>query len=473
MRSLFWKGMLAFVAIILVAVGTVALVAGRATETEFRRYAFTYGGRWDRLTTELGAYYADRGSWEGIQDVVESNPGLGPGQGRGSGGTGGPQSEYRLADAGGQIVGDTGQSPGGAVSQGELEDGIPVEVDGQVVGYVLPAAQTPAAMHLDAPEAEFLARVRTALWTAALAALAAAVIIGGLLFRSIVAPLRGLTQASQTIAEGDLSARAPVQGQDEVSQLAEAFNQMADSLARAEETRRNQTTDIAHELRTPLTVLQGTLEAMLDGVYPTDQENLTAALAQVRTLVRLVEDLRLLALADTGQLALYTAPLDLGGFLRETVEAHQARARDQRVSLALDMPSDLPPVTADRSRLAQVMGNLLGNAVRYVPARGHIVVRATKQKQQVTVAVVDDGPGVSPEDLPHLFERLWRGDPARHWDTGGSGLGLAIARHLVEAHGGRMWAEATPGGGLTVAFTLPAAGRVDRHQALTEPLRWD
>jgi signal transduction histidine kinase len=233
---------------------------------------------------------------------------------------------------------------------------------------------------------------------------------------------------------------------------------MAESLARAEKARRNQTADIAHELRTPLTVLQGSLEAMLDGVYPFDREELLAALAQVRTLSRLVDDLRLLALSDAGQLRLHTDPLDLGAFLQEIVEAHRLQAQEQEVNLTLEMPPTLSLVMADRDRLAQVTGNLLGNALQHVARGGHVTVRVADQDQEVVVAVADDGPGVPSEDLPHLFERFWRGDPDRQRVTDGSGLGLAIARHIVEAHSGRVWAEPTPGGGLTVAFALPIIG---------------
>ena len=455
---LYWKGMLTFLAVILVAVGTVALLSGWVTEIEFRRYAFTQGGRWEQQVVELAAYYAEHNSWEGVQDTLQTTQRIGQQDpGRGRGGMGPPMLDFRLVDPEMQIMGDTEKSPSGTASQAELESGIPIEVQGQVAGYLLPSTQTQTALPLDPPQAQFLSRVRAALWIAALAATVVALIVGGLLFRSIVAPLRRLTVASQTIAEGDLTIRAPVQGHDEVAQLADAFNQMAGSLARAEKARRNQTADVAHELRTPLTVLQGALEAMLDGVYPTDRENLLAAQAQVRTLARLVEDLRLLAMADAGQLRLHTAPLDLVAFLREVVEAHRLQAQERAVNMTLETPPTLPLVTADRDRLVQVMGNLLSNALRYVPEGRHVAVRATDQGQEITITVADDGPGVPTENLSHLFERFWRGDPTRRRATGGSGLGLAIARHIVEAHGGRAWAEPTPGGGLTVAFTLPTA----------------
>ncbi len=456
MRSLFWKGMLAFLVVILVAVGTIALLSGWITEIEFRRYALVHEELWDRQAADLAAYYAANGTWDGVQDTLQPlQAGEGQGYGRSRRGAGPPAFDYRVVDLQRRAVGDTAQAPGGIVSQADLASAIPVELEGQVVGYVLPATQARADLPLDPTQVEFLARVRTSLWIAALAAALVALLVGGLLFRSIVAPLRRLTAASQAVAEGDLSARGTARGRDEVAQLAQAFNRMAGSLARAEEARRNQTADVAHELRTPLSVLQGALEAMLDGVYPANRENLLSALAQVRTLVRLVEDLRVLALADAGQLRLDVASLDLAAFLQQAVEAHQIQAQQRGVALALDVPAALPPVLADRDRLAQVVGNLLSNALRYVPKGGHISVRAASQEGEVAVAVADDGPGMPPEDLSHLFERFWRADPARRRTTGGSGLGLTIARSLVQAHGGRIWAESVEGHGSTFTFTLP------------------
>ncbi len=463
-HSLFWKGMLAFLVVILVSVGTVALLSGWITEIEFRRYA-SYGGRWEQQTAELADYYIEHNSWEGVQSTLHPLQGQamgqqGRGRGSGSGGTGSTPIDFQLTDSEGQVIGDTAGNPSGTLSQQSLAAGMPILANEQIVGYLIPARQpsTQSTTTLDAEQTQFLERVRAALWIAALAATAVALIIGGLLFRSIVTPLRHLTAASQTIAEGDLSIRARVQGRDEVAQLASAFNQMAGSLAQAEDARRNQTANVAHELRTPLTVLQGTVEAMLDGVYPADQENLQTILTQTRTLTRVVEDLRLLALADAGQLELYTAPLDLGTLLSEIVQAHRLQAQERAVSLTLEIPHPLPLVEGDQDRLAQVVGNLLSNALRYVPQQGgNIVVRAVGQGQKVAVSVSDDGPGISDEDLPHLFERFWRGDQARRRTTGGTGLGLTITRSLVEAHGGRIWAKSVEGQGSAFTFTLPTA----------------
>ena len=460
MHSLFWKGMLAFLVVILVAAGTVAALTGRVTENAFRRYALSRDVVWEGITTRLADYYEARGSWSGIQAVLARWPDRGPRmRGREMGAPGMPPGmvDFRVADAQGQVVADTGGPPRGRVSQATLEDAVPIEVGDELVGYLLPALRNPPAWPLDAAQTTFLSRVRRTLWVGVAAALAVALVVGGLLFRSITAPLRELTEASEAIARGDLSVRADVHGQDEVARLAGAFNSMAESLHRMESARRSQTADIAHELRTPLTVLRGTLEAMVDGVYSTDRANLEAALSQTRTLSRLIEDLRLLALADAGKLYLDKSCLEIGPFLKRVVEAYQPRAKERGVALALEPPSAQATVCVDPDRLSQVLGNLLSNSLHYVPEGGHIRVEIEEAGNEVILAVIDDGPGVPPGDLPHLFERFWRADRARRRATGGSGLGLSIASYIVEAHGGRMWAEPTVGGGLTVRFALPRA----------------
>ena len=458
MRSLFGKGMVAFLVVILVAVGTVAILTGRVTENAFRRYTVARSGMWDGLTDRLAAYYRDRGSWDGLQDALLRLDRRWPrARGREMGPPGGPpmMMDFRVLDPQGRVVADTRGLTRGSVSRRELETALPIEVDGNAVGYLLPALASPPSWPLDSAQTAFLSRVRRTLWVGAAAAVAAALVVGGLLFRSVTAPLRELTAASESIAEGDLTARAEVRGQDEVAQLAASFNEMAESLKRMEDARRSQTADIAHELRTPLTVLQGTLEAMLDGVYASDEENLQAALRQTRTLSRLVEDLRILALADAGKLHLAREWIDLKSFLDEIVEAHHSKADAAGIILSLEVCRSCPEVYVDRDRLAQVMGNLLTNAVQYVPRGGHVIVEADVNAHRTVVSVIDDGPGVAAEDLPRVFQRFWRADRARRRATGGSGLGLSIASRIVEAHGGRMWAEETPGGGLTVRFSLP------------------
>jgi signal transduction histidine kinase len=219
------------------------------------------------------------------------------------------------------------------------------------------------------------------------------------------------------------------------------------------------TADIAHELRTPLSVIQGNLEAVLDGVYPPDAEHIQPALDQAQLLARLVEDLRTLALAEAGQLSLDRQPTDVAELVKRVVASFEPKAADRRVTLSVDAPSSLPRIRADGQRIAQVLTNLLGNALRYTPQAGRADVRLSAQPESILITVSDNGPGIAAEDLPHIFDRFYRADKSRSRDPrsgGGSGLGLAIARSIVEAHGGRIWAESETGQGTTIAFTLPA-----------------
>jgi len=250
--------------------------------------------------------------------------------------------------------------------------------------------------------------------------------------------------------------RADARGNDEIAQLAHTFNDMAASLERAEDARRSQTADIAHELRNPLAVLQGTLEALADGVYAPTPESLQPALDQVRTLNRLVDDLRTLALADAGRLDLQSAPVDISALVSSSLDAFREALRARSISVTAQIDEPLPPIQGDYVRLTQVMTNVLSNAAQHLPAGCAVVVETVAAADGVRVRVSDNGPGVPDADLPQLFERFWRGDPSRSRRTGGAGLGLAIARRIVEAHRGRINAEKTPGGGLTLTVWLPA-----------------
>ncbi len=461
--SLYRKGVLAFALVILIAVATVLLLVSRQTESEFRQYALLYSGRAQNLGAGLAAYYQNRGSWEGIQSALSTLTanGGGSGQGRGRGGQTGAAGnaeiwDFRVADAAGQIVAHLEGAPGGALTRAELARALPLSIDGETVGYLLPDTASAHSVTLGGPEQQYLNQVRAALWAGAGVAFIAALLAGGFLMRGIVAPVRRLTHAAERIAQGDLEVRAAVAARDEIGQLGRAFNTMAASLARAQAARRAQTADIAHELRNPLAVLRGTLEAISDGVYAPTPENLDPALAQVQTLTRLVEDLRVLALADAGELRLERQPLALAPLLSRVAEAHRVTLAEQGLTLTCILPEALPDVIGDSDRLAQVVGNLLANAAHHVPAGGAVQLTASAEQNGIAVQVADNGPGVPEAELPWLFERFWRSDPARSRATGGSGLGLAIARHIITAHGGRIWAILTPGGGLTVAFWLPA-----------------
>jgi signal transduction histidine kinase len=439
--------MAAFALVILIGVGGALFVVARTTEAEFRRFARSGEARqWQALAAELADYYTTHGSWEGVEAVVAR------GQGRGRG-LGGPR--VFVVNSEGRIVADqTGGEIGRTVDAQQLEAGIPITLAGTRIGTLLTAESV-----LTAEEQSFLDRMRAVLVISGAAALGAALMLGALLARSIARPLRQLATASHAVAAGDLHARVPVRSGDEVGELATAFNRMASELAEAERARQQQAADIAHELRTPLTVIQGQLEALADGIFPADTEHLTPALRQAQVLGLLIEDLRTLSLADAARLPLHPVPTDLGDWAVGVAQGFKQPAAERGIQLQTETAQGLPMVSIDRERMAQVLGNLLSNALRYTPEGGRVTLRIGHQEQDgnVIVSLSDTGPGVPPEQLARIFERFWRGEPSRSRRTGGSGLGLPIARRIVKAHGGHIWAENVTGGGLRVTFALPTA----------------
>ncbi|MDP8974537.1 MAG: HAMP domain-containing histidine kinase, partial [Actinomycetota bacterium] len=259
---------------------------------------------------------------------------------------------------------------------------------------------------------------------------------------------------------GDLDQRVPVRGRrDELRELAEAFNAMAEAVGRQELLRRRMAADIAHELRTPLAVIQANLEAMLDGIRPLSAEEVADVHRETQLLSRLVTDLRDLSLAETGQLPLRKELKDLTTLVRTSVARFSSWAEEKGVRLAVEIAEDLPQAEVDPDRVAQVLGNLLDNALRHTPPGGEVMVRLQPgaQRDEVRVTVRDTGPGIPEEHLPNIFERFYRADRARTRTVGESGIGLAVVRQLIEAHGGRVWVESQPGKGATFNFVLPAA----------------
>jgi signal transduction histidine kinase len=305
-----------------------------------------------------------------------------------------------------------------------------------------------------------LGGITRAVLVAGLVAGLVALALAGLFVRQITRPLAALNEASRRIAAGDLSARVLVKSRDELGNLAQAFNRMAASLQTQETLRRNLVADIAHELRTPLAGIQGTVEALEDGIFPLVPENLEPIHEQVTVLNRLVEDLRTIAHAEAGSLALNLAPVDLAELARNQAATFQSLAVSKQVQVVVETPESLPEVPGDSQRLGQVLGNLLNNALRHTPAGGTIRIVLQPKDGMVQLAVLDTGEGIPAEDLPFIFDRFFRADRSRSRETGGSGLGLAIARQLVEAHGGRIWAESPPQGqscGTGVYVMLPVA----------------
>ncbi|MBI4298121.1 MAG: HAMP domain-containing histidine kinase [Chloroflexi bacterium] len=301
------------------------------------------------------------------------------------------------------------------------------------------------------PESDFLSRVQGAYWLAGGLGVALALALAYLAAHQLSQPLRQLSVAAQRVAAGHLEERVPAASQDEVGDLAQAFNAMAGSLERQQRARRQLMVDIAHELRTPLTVLQGGLEAMMDEVVPMEKASLATYHQEVLLMSRLVSDLRDLSLAEAGQLKLELQPVDLKAVLGPQMEAVYPQAQGKGLELSLDISADLPPVMADPSRLAQVMSNLLSNALRHTSQGGIRVEARLTEGQEVVVSMADTGTGIKAEDLPHIFDRFYRAS------RGGTGVGLAIVREMVAAHGGRVWAESQSGKGSSFYFTLKAA----------------
>jgi two-component system OmpR family sensor kinase/two-component system sensor histidine kinase BaeS len=460
--------LLGFVLVAVIAVGVVAVLANRTTARQFEIYV-SQGRqmRAQQLAPALAAYYTGIGSWAGatewLVDLDRVPPGnRGQGQGRGQG-RGSPTDRLILADGDGQVVADTeGTLVGEHLSDAELALGTPIEVAGERVGTLLiPAA---ASVH-ESLDANFLREVNRSLLWAGLVAGTVALAIGLLLARQLTAPLRDLTQAAHRLADGDVP-QVQVRSKDEVGELGQAFNQMAQSLARQDALRRNLMADIAHELRTPLTVIRSDLEALLDGVYEPTPEALASLQEETLLVSRLVDDLRALAQAEAGQLRLERQPTDLSELLHGVVGSFDLQAESQGQTLTLDLPPALPPVDIDPHRVRQVVANLISNALRHAVdtpgdmGGGRVIVSAVQQSEVVQVSVSDNGPGIAPEALPRIFDRFWQGDRAR---AGSSGLGLAIARELVRAHGGQIWAESASGQGATFRFTLPTLrGNSDR-----------
>jgi signal transduction histidine kinase len=243
-------------------------------------------------------------------------------------------------------------------------------------------------------------------------------------------------------------------------EVTRSFNEMTSSLEQAERLRRNLMADVAHELRTPLTVLQGNLRAILDGVYSMDAGEIARLYDETRLLGRLVDDLRELAQAEAGQLGLNLRSTDVQRFIDETVDRFLPVAESKGVSLVVEAAGAMPAISIDPDRIAQVLGNLLTNALRHTHEGGKITVAADvggERLDRIVVSVRDSGEGISPEDLEHVFDRFWRADRSRNRESGGSGLGLAIARSLVQAHGGGIEAQSALGQGATFTFWLPAA----------------
>ncbi len=447
---------LSLVLVVLVAIGGVVVFIYLDTPRQVQAYMVQgnmVGS--ETLAGVLENYYAANGSWDGVESILTNQSGRGMGGRR----MGMMSQRFVLTDSAGQVVIDTsGQfSAGTNLTVDSLSQALRLTGGrGELQGYLL--AQSGMAGELSA-ERPLVQRLNSAALRAGLLATGIALLLAGLLAARLLKPVQQLTKAVERMAAGDLKTQVPVQGNDELAVLARSFNSMTASLRDSEARRQAMTADIAHELRTPLAVQRAQLEALQDGIYPMTAENLQPVLDQTELLVRLVEDLRTLALADAGELRLEKTAVNLPEVLGGIVERFRPAADAHRVTLSLEQEETetCPEVQADPDRLAQIFHNLLSNALRFTPEGGQVKVRLHCDIRWMVVQVEDSGPGIPPESLPRLFERFYRGDRSRSRDEGGTGLGLAIARQLAIAHGGSLEAENLAQGGARFTLQLPAA----------------
>lgn len=404
----------------------------------------------DQFVAQLVSYYQQTGSWDGVEThYAVPQPGdphtyLAE---RGA--------PFALADQAGLILISAGPYRSGqTVEEARLTQGKAVVVEGQTVGTVLTDTQPPRRGEA---ETRYIERTQQILLLGGVGATAMALLLGWLLARTLTRPLRELAEASRLLAGGTRPPLLPVRTRDELGALTSAFNQMSTELTRADDLRRQMTADIAHELRTPLTVLSGYIESMRDGTLKPTPPRLALMDQEIQTLRRLVDDLRTLSLAEAGELKLRREPTEADELLERLAASYSHAAGQKGVQLQVAAPAGLPLISADPERMAQVLANLVSNALRHTPAGGQIQLRAAPAGERVELAVQDTGPGIAPADLPYIFDRFYRADSARGDDEGGSGLGLAIAKALVEAHGGAILVDSTLGVGTTFRLQLPVA----------------
>jgi signal transduction histidine kinase len=447
MRSLTFKLTGAFLITSLLGIGLAAVIARGVTGREFSR--FVMGQQRNDFVARAEAYYRTRGSWAGAGEYFRQLDAAPPSE---------PDTPRRppqfvLADQNGDAV--TPAQPyrsGDRIPPDKLARGAPVKVADRQVGTVIDVVRAPS---LSPREAQYLASTNRALALAALAAVMIALLVGILFARNLTRPLRDLTQAIHAMMAGELKQEVPRRSDDELGELIQAFNRLSADLTHSNELRRQMTADIAHELRTPLTVIRAYIDGLREGVFKPTPARFDAMQAETQHLQRLVEDLRTLSLADAGELPMQRAAISCWTLLERLAAAYAPQAEGRDIVLQVSVESELPEVVVDPERMIQVLGNLVTNALRYTPASGRIVLSARRQGTAVALSVQDTGAGIAPEALPHVFDRFYRGDPARSQQDGESGLGLAIAKAITEANGGRIEVQSELGRGTIFTILLP------------------
>ncbi len=507
-----------FLIIILITVGILAVTTNFIISNRFNEMVFNTGQRLaTRIEPFFADYYEQNGSWDNISDsatehlyfltVPPFSQGFGPGdvevqgQGQGQGwganiaptevvetpqedntivesppeesppedndifpwlfsdpsnerkGLGPSEERVLLIDVDGSIVYDSNPDGGTLPSiLDNLDKGVEILVNEEKVGTILVASSLGI---LTSIQRTFLTQVNIFLIVVAVISAAIAVAVGWFQAKRIVAPVKAIAGAAQQVASGDYTQRVPVKSKDELGEMASAFNTMAEDLEEQRVLRQRAMSDIAHELRTPLSVMQIDIESIEDGINEPNNENIGLLREQVIYINRLVNDLRMLALADAGELQFDMGPLDIAGLIKIIANRIENTFKDRKLTLSIDIPKKNLMVNGDEQRLSQVLLNLLNNASQHTSEGGNISTRCVRVGDEIHTIIKDNGEGIPETDLPYVFDRLYRASDSRSRKTGGTGLGLSIARSLVEAHGGRIWIQSVEGKGTAITFALP------------------
>ncbi len=449
MHSLSFKLTLAFLFVGVIGAILVGVVVNIQTRRQFDQFlADSYE---TALVEQLADFYAETGSWQDVNRALMQVYRAGNQQGE-------RPLPWIVVDTNGAVIaGSSRMRPDTRLSQKEIEQALPIRVDGSVVGWLVRVPFEPYQSLNPSPEQLFLDRVTEGVLLSFTAAALVALLVGVFLARTITNPIKELTVATTAVAQGELGRQVNVKSRDEIGKLSHSFNQMSGDLARSSEQRRQMTADIAHELRTPLSIILGYTESLRDGILPPDAATFDILHDEAEHLSRLVQDLRTLSLADAGQLALNwqsVPPLEL---LQTVAAKYRHQAAQQAINLRVEADSNLPDIEVDPGRMEQVLGNLVSNALRFTPAQGEIRLTAVQPNPaHIQLSVQDSGKGIPPDILPKVFDRFYKADASRHSYDGESGLGLAIARSLVRMHGGGIQAASPPGQGATFTITLPS-----------------
>lgn len=391
------------------------------------------------FVTTLEGYYLAKGSWDGIETVFDSINAFN-------------SLNTLLLDPDQRVVLDrraqTVLEPGSSYEVQRRDLLFNIMVEDKTVGYLVVKPSSVADRFAFARAIIFPVGVISFVLALFL------VIVSTLLIRRFINPLADVIFAAREVASGKLNTRIPMKGPQDLQSLSESFNEMATSLERSDRERRDMLADIAHELRTPLSVIRGRLEGIVDGIYSEDGPQVSMALEQTYLMQRLVDDLRLLTLVETRQLQFDRREVNIVNVIHSVIDMFSAEAQEKHISLSFDGLNENLVAVLDPQRFEQVISNLVGNAIRYVPEGSRVWVTASQVTNGVEITVNDNGKGIPVEDLPYIFERFWRKEKSRSRATGGTGLGLAIAKQLIEAQGGTIEARNLSEGGLQVVIKL-------------------